>query len=320
VTSATDLKQTFEGLLKQELAGTSTAHLLDYPFNLNPGDAAIWLGEKKALQNLSIASRSFMSTYKEQQAQSVDTVLLHGGGNFGDIWPEHTAYREQVLVAAYGRPVLQLPVSFHADDLRSLRGLQKRVANHGRVTFMWRDSRSFAAGSDTFPGARHILSPDAAFTLTAPTTPTPIPTPRTSVLLVHRRDKETALAEPSSQAMSVDWDFTRAFKATSGWYALRAATLAGTSAVVPERALDRLSRAQLRYAFQLLSSAGIIVTDRLHGHILATMLGIPNILYPERYGKNRAFFETWTRGISDVYWENSLDEAVARAVSLAEVH
>jgi exopolysaccharide biosynthesis predicted pyruvyltransferase EpsI len=50
------------------------------------------------------------------------------------------------------------------------------------------------------------------------------------------------------------------------------------------------------------------------------MLGIPNILYPERYGKNRAFFETWTRGISDVYWENSLDEAVARAVSLAEVH
>jgi exopolysaccharide biosynthesis predicted pyruvyltransferase EpsI len=36
-------------------------------------------------------------------------VLLHGGGNFGDEWPEHQRLREQILREHRDRPVVVLP-------------------------------------------------------------------------------------------------------------------------------------------------------------------------------------------------------------------
>ncbi|HEY9871294.1 MAG TPA: polysaccharide pyruvyl transferase family protein [Candidatus Obscuribacterales bacterium] len=45
-----------------------------------------------------------------------------------------------------------------------------------------------------------------------------------------------------------------------------------------------------------LSSYGLIITSRLHGHLAASVAGIPNVLLASSYHKNRAFFETWCSG------------------------
>ncbi|HEY9648429.1 MAG TPA: polysaccharide pyruvyl transferase family protein, partial [Chroococcidiopsis sp.] len=48
------------------------------------------------------------------------------------------------------------------------------------------------------------------------------------------------------------------------------------------------------YQFQ---SHRLIMTNRLHGHILATLLGIPHIFLPNSYHKNQAFYRAWTKDL-----------------------
>jgi pyruvyl transferase EpsO len=41
----------------------------------------------------------------------------------------------------------------------------------------------------------------------------------------------------------------------------------------------------------------LIITNRLHGHILCIIMGIPHIFLPNAYYKNEAFYDTWTYSI-----------------------
>jgi pyruvyl transferase EpsO len=63
-----------------------------------------------------------------------------------------------------------------------------------------------------------------------------------------------------------------------------------------DSAFDRRSWRRLCGAVQMLSRAEYLVTDRLHAHILASMLGIPHTLYDNSYGKNAGFYRCWTAG------------------------
>lgn len=38
----------------------------------------------------------------------------------------------------------------------------------------------------------------------------------------------------------------------------------------------------------------VVITNRLHGHILCLILGIPHVFLPNSYYKNESFYETWT--------------------------
>lgn len=47
--------------------------------------------------------------------------------------------------------------------------------------------------------------------------------------------------------------------------------------------------------FQLLGSAKFVITDRLHGHIMSTIIGTPHVLMDSKLGKNLNFHDTWTQ-------------------------
>lgn len=46
-----------------------------------------------------------------------------------------------------------------------------------------------------------------------------------------------------------------------------------------------------------ISEYNLVVTTRLHGHILSLLLGIPSIMIDNNYGKNSSFYETWLEHI-----------------------
>ena len=79
---------------------------------------------------------------------------------------------------------------------------------------------------------------------------------------------------------------------------------------------DVLARKRLFRGIRILSNAKVVITDRLHGHILSLLLGIPHVLLDNRIGKNRAFYETWTRDSAITRWANSPAEAWAVAETL----
>ena len=57
---------------------------------------------------------------------------------------------------------------------------------------------------------------------------------------------------------------------------------------------DRLARARVARGLALLSRGRRIVTDRLHAHILATLLDIPHVALDNDYGKLSAYIACWT--------------------------
>jgi pyruvyl transferase EpsO len=52
-------------------------------------------------------------------------------------------------------------------------------------------------------------------------------------------------------------------------------------------------------AVDLFSKFDVITTDRLHAHILACLMGIPNTVLNNSYGKNYSYVDAWT-GVSDI--------------------
>jgi exopolysaccharide biosynthesis predicted pyruvyltransferase EpsI len=62
--------------------------------------------------------------------------------------------------------------------------------------------------------------------------------------------------------------------------------------------------------FELLASAEIVITDRLHGHIMSTVLGVPHIVMDSALGKNLDFVNTWTKGCKCARVARDLDEAM----------
>lgn len=56
----------------------------------------------------------------------------------------------------------------------------------------------------------------------------------------------------------------------------------------------RLSWSLMHTGMYQLSQSRLVITNRLHGHILCLLLGIPNILLPNSYYKNESFYKTWS--------------------------
>ena len=78
-----------------------------------------------------------------------------------------------------------------------------------------------------------------------------------------------------------------------------------------------MAQHQLERALQFLSRGRVVVTDRLHAHILSEMLGIPHVAADSGYGKIRAYHETWMGSSTIAHVESSAEAAVAKALELA---
>ncbi|GAB4189647.1 MAG: polysaccharide pyruvyl transferase family protein [Coleofasciculaceae cyanobacterium] len=63
--------------------------------------------------------------------------------------------------------------------------------------------------------------------------------------------------------------------------------------------MHRLSWSMMHAGIYQLLQSRLVITNRLHGHLLCILLGIPHIFLPNAYYKNEAFYDTWTYQISE---------------------
>lgn len=64
----------------------------------------------------------------------------------------------------------------------------------------------------------------------------------------------------------------------------------------------------------------LIITNRLHGHILCILLGIPHIFMSNSYYKNESFYETWTYQIPFCRFVKTTSQLKIAAQELLEVY
>ena len=80
---------------------------------------------------------------------------------------------------------------------------------------------------------------------------------------------------------------------------------------------DRLARKRVNNGVSTLSRGKIVVTDRLHAHILCILLDIPHVVLDNSYGKITTFIDAWTK-TSRFRLARDLDTAAELAAELSE--
>ena len=79
----------------------------------------------------------------------------------------------------------------------------------------------------------------------------------------------------------------------------------------------RASHHVVRSGAEHLATGRVLVTDRMHPHILSAMIGQPVVLLPDRYGKNRSIYDRSTSKLSTTHWADTPDEAYELAHDLS---
>ena len=315
-----------------------TAHprcaLLDFPSSANVGDNAIWLGEVQYLTSRGMRPvyRCDRETYAEptlRKRLGEGIILLHGGGNLGDVWEGSQELRETIISNFPSNPIVVLPQTIHFRERTNLLRAKKIFDGHGGLTIVTRSQRSYQIAKEEF-ACNTLLAPDMAFFMN---TLAKKSSPSTPILWLQRTDQESGgLPVPTApDVKQVDWvELGRVRQASvmmsRAPHLRAAASFAKTTIRTGMRALsaplgktfDARAEARLARGVALLSEGQVVITDRLHGHILCLMMEIPHVLLDNSYGKLRDFYETWTKNETLVKWASSPEEALAVARDLCQ--
>ena len=299
--------------------------LLDFPDHRNVGDSAIWLGattyfrKHRGTEPSYVASLAAFSEAALRASVPEGPIVIHGGGNFGDLWPRHHGFREHLLERFPERDIIQLPQSIHFEHPEHVARTAHAIARHGRFRLFVRDQPSYEFATANFE-CEVRLCPDMAFFLGALDR---TGAPEVDVCYLMRTDKERALGAPTGRpdytSRVVDW-LTESRLSVQGHKLLGMARgLRGgrlDRMVLRSARYDAVARARVARGCRLLSSGRVVITDRLHAHILSLLLGFPHAVLDNTYGKLRRFLDAWTGDVASVYRASSTDDAERWAASV----
>jgi exopolysaccharide biosynthesis predicted pyruvyltransferase EpsI len=270
--------------------GTPCA-LIDFPDHANVGDSAIWLGERLALQRACLQP-AYVCTMEDYDSSALRAavgegavIFLHGGGNLGDLYPAHQRFRERVAADFPRNRIVQLPQTVNFRRRANAERARSVFNAHSDFTLMVRDRASHELATMLFERPP-MLCPDAAFVLGS------LPRPTSAVMpfrWLARTDFESGAGiAAAAGSETVDWleaDESDASTARRWWTPYDEYLLSDWD----DRALAHVYRGA-----RLLAEAQVVITDRLHGHILSMLLHIPHVLLNDAYSKVRDFHEAWT--------------------------
>lgn len=278
--------------------------LLDFPDHDNIGDNAIYAGELAFLDAHVGRPASYVCSHKTYRADvkvfcPEGPILLHGGGNFGDVWPSFQAFRFEVLERYRGRHVIQLPQSIHFDDPSAISEAARHIDAHGQFTLLVRDEPSRDLAQKHFD-CEVLLCPDAAYALRRlPAVPGTLP-----VLSLLRRDKETVgqdrLEFLHDLGPVVDWGWPNWSRWRKGWFGRLTESALGPHLPRSEHLMRAREKIFRRKATDLVSNGvtilqlgQVVVSDRLHAHILSSLMRRPHVMLDNSYGKIARYIACW---------------------------
>lgn len=299
----------------------SPVAIVDFPYHQNAGDSMIFMGELAALAACRadvryIADDARFAADELREACPEGPLLIHGGGNFGDIWPRMQAFRLQMFSMFTDREIIQLPQSIYFHSAVEVERARVAMGRHGGVTLLLREVESLERAKREFGSvARIVPCPDAAFGLQ-------LADRRVAggkLIVICRNDHESsgvlAAADLPDDAQWCDWGLkgldALAFRALRLPAAVRRRARLGRSRFLDtavQAAYPRLARRNVDNAIKLLCGARLLVTDRMHGMVLAALIGLPVIAVDNSYGKVGAIYREYFASFENVRLARSAEE------------
>ena len=264
----------------------------DFPDHANVGDSAIALGQDAFWREHGITVRETYSvtTLPEQVYEGDETVVIHGGGNFGGLYPAMSEHRYRMAERLRAETTLiQLPQSVHFVSETAKEDFARRMAGRDRLRIAVRDGHSKAEleelgfVADLVPDSVHMLghldSPD----------------PEAAVIVLARRDDESSGMALPPGVVSVDWiKDPRSLTAATWlrWRARRWEAMKRLGNHSPDRWIQD-AQSRMNRGVSTLSWGQTIVTDRLHAMLIGLQMGRKVVAIDNSNQKLSRYAATW---------------------------
>jgi len=292
--------QLIKDTLYPMLAGNPVAHL-DFPCYLNIGDLLIDAGISQFILDHKIECLgrycALETRFFQRDRFPVETtLLLQGGGNFGDLYPLHNNFRKLVLEQYPENNIIFLPQSVHYRNDNHFYSDAEAFNRHAKLLICARDQVSYDYLAQRITTDKLCLLPDMALCIVD------ILAKRKpgieKKLIFRRRDIEVSQEALRGENLigSFDWEdiITEKEKKQMRRYAslLRKSKWRLIRNIVIYK--HRMLRDQLiQRAVQHFLKYNAVDTDRLHGLILAQLLNRSVIMRDNSYNKLSNYVETW---------------------------
>ena len=313
----TNLKQQLEQI-DQLIVDKNDVLYFDYPLHLNVGDLLIYAGTEAFFSDygIQIRLRRCLQSFDIQEVKKFvnpnTTLICHGGGNFGDLYPSIQKMREDIVQAFPNNRVIVMPQTAHFSSQVAMEKSASIFSAHKNCHLFARDTATFNL-LKTYFSPYVKLSPDMAHQLYGRLTTkksTNAITSKSNTLYFLRKDIEKSQLEQSiraklsADAHIKDWEDLLTEKdhqleKLCGRLARIANTLNlgflknKVNDMWYKHSLDVIERMR-----QIFVSYDVVVTSRLHGHIFSCLLEIPNEVCDNSYGKNLGYYNQWTNEIT----------------------
>lgn len=238
-----------------------------------------------------------------------DLVTIIGGGNMGSLYPEIEELRQRVIRAFPCNRIVCFPQTLDWDERaaskRALARIVRVYARHPDLHLFARESVSHGKLRALFAGHASVrvgLAPDVVLSATADALGAAPGAEPHGALLCLRDDGERSLRAQDDAAL-------RQALAQAGLDVRVTDTHAGGAALSAEHC-----RRLLAGKIEQFAAARLVVTDRLHGMILALLAGTPCLVLPNANHKIR---QTWVDWLADVPQLRFLDVSEIAAADAA---
>ena len=264
-------------------------YLLLTPSYGSMGDQAIAYAEEEYLK-AAYPDEKIIVYNEEETLRHIDRIVmenpdntfyLQGGGNMGSLYWDVEEKRRFVISKLDDCKVVVFPQSLYweSDDW-----FAESVPFYSRsnITIYARERVSYELMKSRYPCAEIELKPDIVYYLHNIIDNEK--NQRTKILLSMRADKETVKKESRQELI-------KALQERIGAIELFDMYLDKT--VPYKERTDFVNKAIIK-----ISEAKIMITDRLHGAILSAITGTPCIFMPNKYHKNKSYYDSWLKNAS----------------------
>ena len=297
---------------------------LDLPYHGNIGDSFIYAGVMDFLSSTGhkCLYKSSEHTF-DRRTISLDTLIVfNGGGNFGDMWPDCTEFRNRIISQYPDHKYIIFPQSVYyrsTDNLERDKALYARCTN---MTICARDQESYDFLSLHFRQNRILLVPDMAFHLPEKLLMTgKVHTGKS--LFIKRNDREM-VSELFVDNVPLDTEVKDwpTIDCREGWPYVMWKYYRKLVGLYDRIGLNRVALHltdsywqkvlipyNIQTGIQLIGVYDTIYTTRLHAAIAGVILGKRVVAFDNVYGKLSSYVNTWMKdcpSINVIYNEASI--------------
>lgn len=290
---------------QNSLAGTENCQrrfiLMQTPLHGNLGDQAIALAERAFLANhfpgvpvIELPGFAFSQSplfCRTLLDKTKDTILIHGGGFLGSIWPEEDAHLHILLKELRDFRLIILPQSFYYDSDHGMELSLQNYQNCPQLTVCLREKYSLARFQKVLPGVKAESIPDSVLSLenikyTCGS--------RYGVGLCLRQDHESILNADERYALVAEilHDFPQEAPV---W----------TDTVVSHAIPPENREQAIRIKLDEFAAYKFVITDRLHGMVFAALTGTPCVVLDNCDHKVQGVYEWLKQNQYILYLDNA---------------